>query len=101
MLGRLKFFRHLYRGNRSTRRSNDLSCRLLSLLALSIVAFCVDANSNLEEIFDKPASLEASIEALEARHLEGDPEALLVLASIYCNLERWYPSSFIVKGLDF
>ena len=81
--------------------SKALPCLCLSLSALFLIAASTArAEINGAEAFNDPASWEASIEALEARQQAGDLEALLMLASIYCHTERWYPLKNLLAAMD-
>ena len=40
------------------------------------------------------------LKPLEARQQAGDLEALLMLASIYCHTERWYPLKNLLAAME-
>ncbi len=81
--------------------SKALSCSSLSLSALFLIATSTArAEINKAEMFNDPAAWIASIEALEARQQAGDLEALLMLASIYCHTERWYPLKNLLAAIE-
>ncbi len=85
----IQFFLQIFLRKSRALASKTLPCLYLSALFL-IASSTASSEINELEAFNDPASWEASIEALEARQLGGDLEALLILASIYCHTERWY-----------
>lgn len=102
MLETIQVFLHRFRGNAPALYLKGLSRLFLfvfALLLILLMASTTVAESIPTVAFNEPDSWEASIEVLEARRLEGDLEALLMLASIYCNTERWHPLKNLLKAM--
>lgn len=70
---------------------------LLALLSLNASDFSVIEEAELLFI---EGSVDASIELLESLDLKTHPQALLMLASIYCNSEEWQKLNRLVKDME-
>jgi tetratricopeptide (TPR) repeat protein len=69
---------------------------------LSVLCLNASDSSILEEaeaLFIQ-GSVDASIERLESLDLDANPQALVMLASIYCNHNEWYKLDRLVKKLQ-
>lgn len=79
--------------------------KLLALVGLGLLSvLCLNASDSsiLEEaeaLFIQ-GSVDASIERLESLDLDANPQALVMLASIYCNHKEWYKLDRLVKKLQ-
>ena len=75
---------------------------LVGLGLLSVLCLNASDSSILEEaeaLFIQ-GSVDASIERLESLDLDANPQALVMLASIYCNHKEWYKLDRLVKKLQ-
>ena len=79
--------------------------KLLALVGLGLLSvLCLNASDSsiLEEaeaLFIQ-GSVDASIERLESLDLDANPQALVMLASIYCNHKEWYKLNRLVKKIQ-
>lgn len=74
-----------------------VSLGLMSLLSLN--ALDTSAIEQAEALFIE-GSVDASIALLEGLDLEANPQALIMLASIYCNAEEWHKLNRLVKSME-
>ena len=66
---------------------------------LSLYAKDSSAIKEAEALFIK-GSVSASIELLESLDLDSNPQALIMLASIYCNSEKWQKLNRLINNME-
>ena len=79
--------------------------KLLSLVSLGLLALLSlngSDSSTIEEaeLLFIEGSVDASIELLESLDLKTHPQAMLMLASIYCTSEEWQKLNRLVKDME-
>ena len=75
---------------------------LVSLGILSLLSLNASDSSTIEEaeVLFIEGSVDASVELLESLDLDSNPQALIMLASIYCNSEQWQKLDRLVKDME-